>query len=177
MLTEFTASGLTHTFTESAPYKGKSAHSGSSSKGLFKKSVYAIYQTLFPHFYREGPQDHYQKVHFGLIDVVHIDSESGAENGKAVVLQVIGADGTSVMRRVLPLKPRHSANTCLITDTSENTSVCEPFWGDIPKWRLWLCVAGLSLIPVVSFGAPLGLAAVLLRVLVRTAWQFIYRKN
>lgn len=161
VLTEFTASGLTHTFTEGTLPKTYDEAAPLltlkvATKSLFKRLLYTFYQFVFPHFFRESPQDHYQSVHFGLIDVV-VD----AELERHLVLQIIGAAGRPVITRRIPLLHKKEMHMAWVQD---NVSVvCEPFWGPIPPWRLWLCVAGLSMIPVFSIGGPIGLAAAAIR--------------
>lgn len=146
-LVEFTASGLTHTFTERAPLKEDGLRA--SSRGLAKRALYWAYQLLFPHFFRQTPSDHYQRPHLGLVDV------QLGQGGLELALRIVGADGRTAVLRRLPLRARDGNQSCAL---ASDAPACEPFWGPIPQWRLRACVVGLWLLPVLSIGGPLGLA-------------------
>ena len=150
-LIEFTASGLTHTFTESTRDKSRAKGGPMEvvSKGPFKLLVYTVYQWLFPHFYREQAAHHYRGIHFGLVDVV-----ANGVGEKKVVIQTINFEGLPVIRDSFDFHAKGEALSGTCSHTSINVSLCEPIWGDIPRWRLWLCVCGLSMIPIISIGGP-----------------------
>lgn len=154
LLTEFTTSGLTHTFLESTLEKSKAEGRPRQvvSKGLFKSVVYAMYQWLFPHFYRESSDHHYQGIHFGLIEVV-----ANREGEKRIVITTIDIDGRPVIVDSLPFRQnqRNLSETCSSGPCLSNQSVCEPLWGTIPHWRVLLCICGLSAVPIVSIGGSL----------------------
>ena len=150
LLTEFTASGLTHTFLESTLEKSKAEGLPRQvvSKGVFKSFMYAVYQRLFPHFYRETADHHYHGIHFGLIEVM-----ASKEGEKRIVIKTVNVDGVPVIVESLPFQQhqRTSSGTCT-SGLGANQSMCEPLWGNIPHWRILLCVCGLSAVPIVSIG-------------------------
>lgn len=45
------------------------------------------------------------------------------------------------------------------SNVEEENDICEPYWGSIPQWRRYLCMAGISALPLLSVGTPLGLIA------------------
>ena len=84
----------------------------------------------------------------GLIEVM-----ASKEGVKRMVIKTVNVDGVPVIVESFPFQQhqRTSSGTCT-SGLGANQSMCEPLWGNIPHWRILLCVCGLSAVPIVSIG-------------------------
>ena len=163
VLWELTSSGLTHTFSKASPLltQIKSDNDYESvivtdiiarnlimdTKDYFpslKGFIYNLYQATFPSHYREQRYgDHYQGFNFGVLDlnIENVRNQLDDEDVgvvKSITFRVMNHYGKAMITKNIPLKPRNNAEMSTKAEVMRNNFVCEPFWGPVPPWRMFL---------------------------------------
>lgn len=158
-LTDFTSSGLTHTFTHDIGGQ-TTMHENNKpiSRGIFIDMIYKTYQATFPsRFRRNRHLDHYHGLNFGLLNILQ------NANGEYVIeMAILNHRGETVMQRLTQL---HIDTTFYHSDF---VFECEAIRGDVPQWRWLLFITVLVLLASVIIVGSVSFMCILISLIVDT---------